>query len=107
MFPWLFVAFITHAFGSFLLSSTNGVFGICWTALRKSRVSLNGMEYDRDESCEMGCKGFEVVGKVWAEVSLGRGTSSVRGAVLGYTLDKEFGKMSVTTARCCICCWTR
>lgn len=84
VFPLLFVAFITHAFGgSSSSSSTKGLFGICWTALRKSCVSLNGMEYDKEESCEMGCRGFDVGGRVWAEALLGRGTSSASGAVLG------------------------
>lgn len=62
-----------------------------------------GIEYERVESCEMGYRGFVVVGSDWADAVLSRRTSSASGAVLGYILDKDFGNTSVTRARCFVC----
>ena len=63
-------------------------------------TSCQSTENAKVVSCDNGENGFEVDGSGWAEELLGMGTASTSGAVCGELLAREFGKTSVSRAKC-------
>ena len=109
IFPSSFAAFITHAFevpiSKFEPSFCKwGSIGNSWITARKSDASPKGTAKANVVSCEIGDRGFQVVGSDSTELLAGMCIVPAAGAIRGKVLDKESGNTKVMRVVCCAFC---